>query len=87
MQNANPDWAPDNCPPNVVQMIEHDDFLNQLQLRGLASADSKTLHTAVERLKRSLIEQHHAGHKRGLVVGFAIGLVVAAVAFSASVLL
>ena len=33
-QDIKPDWAPDNCPPNVVQLIEHDDFLNQMKLRG-----------------------------------------------------
>ena len=76
MQKDNPDWAPDNCPSNVVQLIEHDDFLNRLKLRGLASADSKAVHAAVERLKRLLIEQHHAGRKVGLVVGFVFGVVV-----------
>lgn len=76
MKKEIPDWAPDNCPPNVVQLIEQDDFLNQLKLRGLSSSNSKTVHAAVERLKRVLIEQHYAGRKGGLVVGFMAGLVV-----------
>ena len=73
MEKELPDWAPDNCPPNVVRLIEHDDFLNQLKLRGLASADSKTLHAAVERLKYLLLEQRRAGYKTGAGVGFFIG--------------
>lgn len=73
MKKDLPDWAPDNCPPNVVRLVEQDDFLNQLKLRGLASAESKTFDAAVERLKRLLIEQHRAGYKVGMIVGIVIG--------------
>ncbi len=75
MKKELPDWAPDNCPPNVVRLVEQDDFLNTLKLRGLASAESKTFDAAVERLKHLLIEQHRAGYKIGAGVGFIIGAI------------
>jgi len=87
MKKETPEWAPDNCPPSVVRLIEQDDFLNQLKLRGLASADSKAVDAAVERLKRLLIEQHHAGRKGGQIVGFMAGVIVGSGVVAAVLLL
>lgn len=67
MQNAKerPDWAPDNCPDNVIQMIEHEQILENMKLRGLLSGDSKTYHAACERLKWLLRNQEWQGFLRG----------------------
>lgn len=46
-----PDWAPDNCPPDVVSLIDDDQYLQDMGLRGLSSADSKEVHQAVRHLK------------------------------------
>lgn len=62
---AKPDWAPDNCPESVVQLIEHESILDRLKLRGLASADSKTVHAATERLKFHLAQARADGYEQG----------------------
>jgi len=46
-----PDWAPDNCPPDVVGLIEDDQYLQDMGLRGLSSANSKEVQQAVRHLK------------------------------------
>ena len=46
-----PDWAPDNCPPSVVKLITDEQYLEDLGLRGLSSADSGELHQAVRKLQ------------------------------------
>lgn len=87
MTTPRPDWAPDNCPPNVVQLIEHEDVLEKLKLRGLTSADSKAVHSATERLKHLLMQRYYdgwnggrkAGLQRGVLVGVASALIGAAI--------
>ena len=54
----NPDWAPDDCPPDVVELIDIDAKLHALGLRGLASADSKQVRTGWRRLTAELEAQH-----------------------------
>ena len=51
---ASPDWAPDGCPPNVVKLIADEQYLEDLGLRGLASADSAEFHQAVRNLQGHL---------------------------------
>lgn len=77
-----PDWAPDECPPNVVKLIEDEQYLQDLGLRGLASADSAELHQAVRNLRRQLGYAFQAGLRaRGtwkygrlyLVAGYVLG--------------
>ncbi|MCH8059348.1 MAG: hypothetical protein IIA11_02705 [Proteobacteria bacterium] len=60
-KQALPDWAPDNCPPNVVKLIDDDQYLEDLGLRGLSSADSAELHQAVRNLQRQLGEAFQKG--------------------------
>lgn len=56
-----PDWAPDKCPPNVVKLIDDEQYLEDLGLRGLSSADSAELHQAVRNLQRQLGEAFRKG--------------------------
>ena len=56
-----PDWAPDNCPPGVVKLISDEQCLEDLGLRGLASADSAEFHQAIRHLQRQLGEAFQKG--------------------------
>ena len=55
------DWVPDNCPPAVVRLIENEQYLEDLKLRGLASNDSAEFHQAVRRLRAHLGAAFNAG--------------------------
>lgn len=83
-----PDWAPDDCPPNVVKLIEDEQYLQDLGLRGLSSADSAELHEACRNLRRQLGHAYQAGRKargtwwtvnRYLVAGYVLGAASAGV--------
>lgn len=76
MAKPKPDWAPDNCPDNVVQLIEHEDVLDKLKLRGLASADSKAVHSATERLKHLLTQRFRDGYDAGRLHGALFGVLI-----------
>jgi len=54
-------WAPDNCPPGVIKLIEDEQYLEDMGLRGLASSDSAELHQAVRKLKAQLSGAFEAG--------------------------
>lgn len=56
-----PDWAPDNAAPAVVKLIADEQYLEDLGLRGLSSADSAELHQAVRNLQRQLGEAFQKG--------------------------
>lgn len=58
-----PNWAPDGCPPNVVKLIEDEQYLEDLGLRGLASSDSAELHQAVRNLQKQLGRAFREGSK------------------------
>lgn len=73
---ANPDWAPDDCPPDVVELIDIDNQLDALGLRGLGSADSKQVRTGWRRLTGQL----HANYERGWRDGLRRGIVVGSLA-------
>ncbi len=73
-----PDWAPDNCPDQVVQLLEHEQFLQNLGVRGLASADSQQVRTAVHRLQKALAQADYRGYVRGAWAGVLIGLAIGA---------
>lgn len=60
---AAPDWAPDDCPPGVIKLIEDEQWLETLGLRGLASADAAELHQACRQLKLQLNTAFEAGRK------------------------
>ena len=78
-----PDWAPDDCRPATVRLIDDEQYLEDLGLRGLASADSAELHQAVRQLKGRLAQAVRLGARRGklrLVLGALVGLVCGAVA-------
>lgn len=61
-----PNWAPDGCPPNVVKLIEDEQYLEDLGLRGLASSDSAELHQALRNLQRQLGDAFERGKSRGM---------------------
>ena len=63
---APPNWAPDNTPPNVVKLIEDEQYLEDLGLRGLSSADGSELHQAVRNLQRQLGDAFETGKSRGM---------------------
>ena len=58
-----PNWAPDNTPPNVVKLIEDEQYLEDLGLRGLSSADGAELHQSVRNLQRQLGDAFERGTK------------------------
>lgn len=84
-KQSTPEWAPDNCPPAVVQLIDNEQSLEDLGLRGLASADSAEFHQAMRKLKAQLGGAFEAGKQSYstrsmlglgagyLVVGFVAG--------------
>lgn len=71
-----PDWAPDGCPADVVSLVADDQFLQDLGVRGLMSADSKETHQAVRKLKWHLSKYYAMGQWRGQWIGGAIGYLV-----------
>jgi hypothetical protein len=58
-----PDWAPDDCPPGVIRLIDDEQYLETLGVRGLASADAAELHQACDQLRRQLNTAFQAGQK------------------------
>lgn len=60
---AAPDWAPDDCPPAVIKLIDDEQYLETLGVRGLASADAAELHQACGQLRRQLEAAFQAGRK------------------------
>ncbi len=62
-----PDWAPDNCPPAVVQLISNEQQLEDLGLRGLASGDSAAFNQGMRRLKAQLSDAFEAGKQASRV--------------------
>jgi len=56
-----PDWAPDNCPPDVYKLIDDEQYLQDLGLRGLASGDSKELRQAVRKLRGTIDSAYELG--------------------------
>jgi len=81
MSEAQPEWAPDGCPPAVVKLIEDEEYLHALGMR-LASADSAELHQAVRKLQRLLGEAFASGkivgRSRGGGGPFLVGLLIGA---------
>ncbi len=79
---AQPEWAPDDCPPAVTKLIDDDRYLHKLGLR-LASCDGAELHQAVNKLKFHLSEAYTSGlvigYARGRVTGGLIGAIGGAV--------
>lgn len=59
-------WQPPNMPEGVAELIENDQLLQDLDIRGLASADSAEFKTAVDKLTRRLREQYSAGFTAGV---------------------
>ncbi|KKN49731.1 hypothetical protein LCGC14_0639810 [marine sediment metagenome] len=86
-QQTRPEWAPDNCPPGAVRLIGDEQDLEDLGLRGLASADSAELHQALRQLKWQLGQAAEQGRRRGLLVGFGLGAISVGVAGAAVLLL
>lgn len=56
-----PDWAPDDCPPDVYKFVEDEQYLQDLGLRGLGSAHSKEFRQAVRKLREQLVAAYQAG--------------------------
>jgi hypothetical protein len=75
---ALPDWAPDDCPLDVAELIDGEQYLENLKLRGLASGDSKEVRNAVRKLKHELgaerIRGWYDGRMYGLLRGGILGL-------------
>ena len=63
--NANPDWKTE-LPHNVADLIEKEQLIQELGIRGLASGDSREFSTAVERLKQTLLTRYCNGFDDGL---------------------
>ncbi len=88
-QGSRPDWAPDDCPPGVIRLIDDEQYLETLGVRGLASADAAELHQACDQLRRQLERAFQAGKKARrwvpaagfyLVAGYVLGALSAVVA-------
>jgi len=83
-----PDWAPDGCPADVVDLVADDQFLQDLKLRGLASSESKEIRNAVRTLRGHLAAQLEAGiaygRIRGGILGLGIGIALGAFAMWAA---
>lgn len=62
--NANPDWKSE-LPPPVAELIEKEQLIQELGIRGLASGDSREFSTAVEKLKGALAHANEAGYLLG----------------------
>ncbi len=78
MKNAQPtpDWAPDDCPADVTELINIDNQLSALGLRGLASADSKEVRAGFRRLTGLLRANYLRGRRVGVVVGLLAGAIL-----------
>lgn len=78
-RNQTLEWAPDGCPPAVVRMIDEEQYIEDMMLRGLGSANSTEFCQAVRNLKAHLGAAFEAGQatrpKRPLM-SYAIGYVV-----------
>ena len=74
-----PEWAPDDCPPDVTELINIENQLSALGLRGLASADSKTLRAGFRKLTRLLNSNYKRGERIGRLVGLVLGAIVGGV--------
>lgn len=77
------EWAPDNCPDNVIDLIAGDQEIDRLGLRGLASADAAEFRQAKWRLDRLMRERGDQSRRRGQLQGAAA--VAALAALSASI--
>lgn len=74
-QQATP-WAPDDCPDNVVEMIDIDNQLGALGLRGLASSDSKQIRNGFRQLTGMLRANYLRGRRVGVVIGMLAGAIL-----------
>ena len=72
----NPDWAPDDCPDDVVKLIDVDSSLGALGLRGLASSDSNEVRAGFRQLTGLLRANYFRGLRAGIVVGLLAGTVM-----------
>lgn len=68
------DWIPEDCPPAVAQLIAHDQMLETMGLRGLASANSKEIAASMKRLEGLLEVAHAQGSTEGHVKGYESGM-------------
>lgn len=89
MENAQqtPDWAPDGCPDKVVQLIDVDNQLGALGLRGLASSDANEIRTGFRRLTGQLRANYLRGRRVGIVVGMLAGALLVGAFIAAIVLM
>ena len=67
-----PDWAPDDCPLDVVQLIGIEQKLESLGIRGLASNNSKELRNAFRRLSGLMRSNYRDGFRSGVLLGAAV---------------
>lgn len=70
-------WAPDECPEDVVELIDIEQQLAALGIRGLASSDSKALRTAWRKLSGLLRANYERGFYKGIALGLFLGVVAA----------
>ena len=56
-------WQPPNMSDQVADLIANDQLLQDMNIRGLASADSEEFRVAVDNLKGQL----HAAMRRGYI--------------------
>ena len=79
-----PNWAPDGLPSNVAKLIEDEQYLEDLGLRGLSSADGAELHQSVRNLQRQLGDafargtQSRGWRRRGTLVLLGLGWLLGA---------
>lgn len=82
MSDQQPDWAPPELSKQGVNLIDREQWLETVKLRGLCSGDSREFVEAVDRLKRWLIEVNQQGIEGGRRIAmpvFLIGLFTGAI--------
>ncbi len=58
-------WQPPNMSEGVAELIESDQLLHNLNIRGLASADSEEFRVAVENLRQKFRDNYSHGWRDG----------------------
>lgn len=60
-----PSWAPPELPDGAIEMIEQEQLLQNLDVRGLASGDSQEFGRAVDKLVAELERVWKDGNEAG----------------------
>lgn len=69
-----PSWAPPELPDGAIEMIEQEQLLQNIDVRGLASGDSQEFGRAVDKLVAELERVWNDGNEAGRGKAFLIGV-------------